>query len=144
LPAQERNVLRRLFGDPAIHAKSPDWESDARFALAAFRVDIARAGGGPEAVALAAELQATSADFRRLWAENEMRSHGVGLKRLQHPIAGLLTLEYSAFAVDSAEGLSMIVYTPTSTAVAEAIARLKAGASPFDPNKGRHRVGSTR
>jgi hypothetical protein len=52
----------------------------------------------PEAAALAAELQSTSADFRRLWAENEVRSHWVGLKRLQHPIAGPLTLEYSTFS----------------------------------------------
>jgi transcriptional regulator with XRE-family HTH domain len=120
LPPGERNVLRRIFGDPA-HAKQPDWEADARFAIAVFRVDVARAGRCPEAVALTAELQATSADFRRLWAENEMRSHWVGLKRLQHPQAGPLAFEYSAFAVDGADGLSMVVFTPASPADARAI-----------------------
>jgi hypothetical protein len=127
LPTGERNVLRRLFQTPAVRASLPDWEADARFALAAFRVDAARAGDCPEAAALAAELQATSADFRRLWAENEMRSHGVGLKRLQHPLAGPLTLEYSAFSVDSGDALSMIIYTPASPADARAIASLLAG-----------------
>jgi transcriptional regulator with XRE-family HTH domain len=124
LPIEERNVLRRLFGTQAVRASLPDWEAAARFAIAVFRVDVARGGVCPEAVALAAELQATSADFRRLWAENEMRSHWGGLKRLQHAIAGPLTFEYSTFAVDGADGLSMVVFTPASPADARAIALL--------------------
>jgi transcriptional regulator with XRE-family HTH domain len=124
IPVGERNILRRLFCMPAVRAALPDWEEDARFALAAFRIDAARAGYRPEAAALAAELQATSADFRRLWAENQMRSYGVGLKRLQHPVAGSLTLEYSAFFVDGGTGLSMIVYTPVTPADVQAIASL--------------------
>jgi len=123
LPARDRNVLRRLFSSE-IRAALPDWEADARFALAVFRLDVARMGACPEADALAAELQATSADFRRLWAQKDVRSHWVGTKRLQHPVAGPLTLETSAFAVDGADGLSMIVFTPTTPADARAIALL--------------------
>ncbi len=126
LPVAERNVLRRLFADGSARASLPDWEADVRFALAVFRVDAARAGDCPEAAALAAELQETSADFRRLWAENELRSNGVGRKRIQHPVAGPLTLEYSAFSVDGANGLTMVVFTPTSPAEALAIASLLA------------------
>jgi hypothetical protein len=124
LPVHERNVLRILFGDPIVHGKQPDWEDNASFAIAVFRVDAARAGGSPKADALAAELQATSADFRRLWAENEVRSYWGGRKRLQHPVAGPLTLEYSTFAVDGTDGLSMVVFTPTTLADARAIASL--------------------
>jgi transcriptional regulator with XRE-family HTH domain len=122
--AQERNVLRRLFGDPVMRTRMPHWEDDARFALSVFRVALARAGGGSEAVALAAELQASSADFRRLWAENGMRSHWIGLKRLHRPSVGSFTLETLAFAVDGADGLSMIVFTPASPADARAVERL--------------------
>ncbi|MCY1043896.1 helix-turn-helix transcriptional regulator [Corallococcus sp. bb12-1] len=121
LPPGERNVLRRLFGSASVRTSLPDWETHARFAVAVFRLDVARAGESAEAVALAAELQETSADFRRLWAENEMRSHGVGLKRIHHPIAGPLTLEYSAFSVDNGNGLSMVVFTPASPADVRAI-----------------------
>ena len=81
-------------------------------------------GGCAEADALAAELQATIADFRRLWAENGVRSHWVGRNQLEHPVAGPLTLETSAFAVDGADGLSMVVFTPVSPADARAIAQL--------------------
>jgi transcriptional regulator with XRE-family HTH domain len=123
LPPGERNVLRRLFG-PAVHRKSLDWESDARFALASFRIDVARAGGSPEAAALAAELQANSADFRRLWADNDIGSNWMGRKRLKHATAGTLTLDYATFAVGGAEGLSMIVFTPATPEDAAAIAAL--------------------
>lgn len=93
-----------------------------------FRTDVARAGGCAEAVGWASELQASSAAFRQLWAENDVRSHAAGLKRFRHPRAGLLTLEYSAFAVDGAEGLGlgMIVFTPAAAADAQAIAMLLA------------------
>jgi len=129
LPPQEMNVLRRLFSAKAVRASLPDWEADARFAIAVFRVDAARAGDRPEAAALAAELHASSADFRRLWAENETRSHWVGQKRLQHPVAGRLTLDTMAFAVDGADGLSMVVFTPASAADAQAITGLLADRS---------------
>jgi transcriptional regulator with XRE-family HTH domain len=124
LPIRERNVLRRLFDSRTQHASLPDWEAHARFAIAVFRLDMARAGNCPEADALAAELQAASDDFRRLWAENNVRSHWVGIKRFQHPVVGPLDLETSGFAVSGADGLSMIVFTPVSTADVQTIERL--------------------
>ena len=124
VPARERNVLRRLFGDPAVRESQPDWEESARAALAVFRIDIARIGGSAEAAALAAELQASSADFRRLWTENDVRSHWIGIKRLRHSQAGPITLEYSAFAVDGGDGLSMVVFSPASTADLRAVQAL--------------------
>jgi transcriptional regulator with XRE-family HTH domain len=127
--AEERNVLRRLFGDPEMKTKLPHWEEDARFALSVFRVEVARAGGGSEAVALAAELQASSADFRRLWAEHEMRSHWIGLKQLHHPLVGSFALETLAFGIDGADGLSMVVFTPVSPADARAVETLIASAA---------------
>jgi len=122
----ERNVLKRLFGNPAVRATLPDWEEIARFAVAAFRVDAARSGGDSKAAAIAAELNATSTDFRRIWADNEARSHGVGLKRIVHPAAGLLVLHSSAFTVDHAAGLSMVVFTPASPADASRLNALLA------------------
>ncbi len=132
VPVHERNVLRRLFGGSAIRAGLPDWEADARYALASFRVDVARMGGSPEALALAAELQATSPDFRRLWAENDVRGHGVGLKRLERPTVGMISLETSAFAVDGADGLTMIVFTPAAQSDLQAVVRLLSDKTPTD------------
>ena len=122
----EPNTLRRLFCDPSVRAALPDWEENARLALAVFRMDVARIGGSPAADALVAELQAVSADFRRMWAENDVRSHGVGVKRYQHPEIGPFTLEVTTFAVDGGDGLTMIVFTPVAPADVRAIEALMA------------------
>lgn len=124
-PPGGRNLLRRLFTDPAMRSL-PDWEANARFAMAAFRVDAARAGDCPEAAALAEELQAVSKDFRRLWADNETSSHYGGVKRIERPLVGAITLEYQSFPVDSVAGLSMIVFTPVTKADVQAVALLMA------------------
>jgi transcriptional regulator with XRE-family HTH domain len=124
LPARDRNGLRRLFCDPAARTNLPDWEEIVRFVVGVFRVDVARMGVSPEAERLVAELQAASADFRRLWAETDVRAHGFGLKRFHHPIAGPLMLEHAAFSIDGAEGLTVIVYTPVSSADVLAIEQL--------------------
>jgi transcriptional regulator with XRE-family HTH domain len=126
LTPRERNSLRRLFCDPVMRSLMPDWEEHARSMVAVFRMDVARMGGSPEADALVAELQAASPDFRRLWADNEVRSHGAGRKRMNNPFVGPFTLEISAFAIDGAEGLTMLVFTPASAADARAIEALMA------------------
>lgn len=124
---KERNLLRRLFIADSVRKSMPDWEADARFALAAFRVDVARAGDSTEAAALTAELQAGSADFRRMWARNETSGHYVGLKRIERAKAGTITLEYQSLSVDSAAGLSMVVFAPLTKADADGIALLLSG-----------------
>lgn len=124
VPSHERNVLRRLFGDPAHRAHLPDWEDNARFAAAVFRIDVARAGSGSEALALAAELEATSEDFRRMWAEHDVRTNGVGRKRLDHPTGGRITLEVSTYAVDGADGLTLMIFNPATEADAQAVQTL--------------------
>lgn len=124
LPVRQRNVLRRLFGDPTLRTCQPDWEESARVAVAVFRFDIARVGGSADAAALAAELQESSEDFRRLWAENDVLNHWGGTKRMYHSVAGPIALHYSTFAVDGAEGLGMVVFTPVSAADHEAVASL--------------------
>lgn len=42
LPPGERNILRRMFLDPATRAAQIDWESVARFLVATFRAETAR------------------------------------------------------------------------------------------------------
>src|SRR5690349_1107478 len=44
LPPEQRNILRLVFCDPRVRAAQTDWETIARFVVAAFRADVARAG----------------------------------------------------------------------------------------------------
>jgi transcriptional regulator with XRE-family HTH domain len=127
LPMEERNVLRRLFGSPEVRQVLPEWEANARFAIGVFRVDIARAGDQrPEIGALAAELLATNAEFRRLWAENDVSGHWTGRKHFSRPDVGEFELETTAYAVDGSDSLSMIVFTPVGPEDVKAVERLMA------------------
>jgi hypothetical protein len=53
-----------------------------------------------------------------------VRVHGEGTKQLRHPVAGLIGLEYSAFAVDGRPDLSMVIYAPATPADAARIRSL--------------------
>ena len=96
----QRNILRLMFGNPRVRAAQHDWDSVARFVVGAFRADAARAGAVSEVSQLVDELCRLSPEFEALWRDNDVRGHGEGVKRLEHPILGALELEFSAFAVD--------------------------------------------
>jgi transcriptional regulator with XRE-family HTH domain len=116
LPPERRNVLRMIFGDPRVRAAQFDWESVARFVVSAFRIDAARAGAAAEVQPLVDELCRTSPEFAAMWRDNEVQTHGDGVKHLRHPVLGPISMEYSAFAVDGRPDLQMIVYTPATAA----------------------------
>lgn len=112
---RDRNVMRRLFG-PEGRARLRDWESVARLIVANVRRDTARTGTAPETEALIEELSRESAAFRTFWAEQEVNVHGEGVKELHHPLAGLLKLEYSTFAVEGRPDLALVIFNPATDA----------------------------
>jgi transcriptional regulator with XRE-family HTH domain len=122
----DRNVLRMVFCDAAVRAALPDWEAHARFLLAAFRADSARAGMPQAAQDLVAELSSTSAEFAELWRAHDVGTMGEGTKLVQHVDAGLITLEYSSFAVDGQPDLSMIIFNPATPADGDKVRRVLA------------------
>lgn len=124
LPREQRNILRLMFGNSRIRAIQEDWESVARYVIGSFRADVARAGATDEITQLVDELSRTSAEFDRLWRDNEIAEHREGLKRLHHPDVGLLELEFSAFAVDGRPELSMVIYNPASSDDADRVRSL--------------------
>ena len=128
LPPQQRNILRFIFLDPHARAAQYDWESVARYVVGAFRVDAARAGAAAEVEPLVAELCRLSPEFKALWRDNDVRSHGEGVKHIRHPLLGPIAFEYSAFAVDGRPDLSMVVYNPVTPADAEKIRSLSGSA----------------
>ena len=124
LPPAERNILRLIFSHARVRAAQPEWESVARFVVATFRKDVAPAGADAEVGPLIDELCTTSPEFATMWRANDVQTHGDGMKHLLHAQVGLITLEYSAFAVDDRADLSMIVYHPAAPADRELIESL--------------------
>ncbi len=114
LPPDQRNILRMIFCDARVRAVQAEWEAVARFVVSAFRIDAARAGADAEVAPLVDELCRSSPEFAAMWRDNDVRTHGDGLKQLHHPQLGRLALEYSSFAVDGRPDLSLIVYNPAT------------------------------
>ena len=127
LPPDQRNILRMIFRDAHIRAAQSDWEAVARFVVGAFRIDAARAGADAEVAPLVAELSRSSPEFASMWRDNDVQTHGDGVKHLRHPQLGPIALEYSAFAVDARPDLSLIVYNPATSADRKLIESLVGG-----------------
>ncbi|MFF8382357.1 helix-turn-helix transcriptional regulator [Streptomyces kanasensis] len=106
---RDRNNARYLFLDPASREVFPDWEARALEAVGQLRVSTGRYPDDAELAALTADLSASSADFRRLWARGEVVMCGAGRKRLRHPEVGLLTLDYETLHVPAAPGETGLV-----------------------------------
>jgi len=124
VPAERRNILRLIFLDPHVRAAQFDWESVARFVVAAFRADAARAGATARVEALVEELCGLSPEFAEMWRANDVRSYGGGVKRIRHPVAGPIGFEFSAFAVDGRPDLGMVVYNPATPDDVERVRKL--------------------
>jgi transcriptional regulator with XRE-family HTH domain len=124
LPPEERNILRSVFLDPRWRSVQYDWESVARFVVGAFRIDAARAGAAAEVEPLVGELCRLSPEFKRMWRDSDLSSHGEGVKRIRHPVLGPIAFEYSVFAVDGRPDLSMVVYNPMAPADVDRIRAL--------------------
>jgi transcriptional regulator with XRE-family HTH domain len=124
LPEGQRNVLRMMFRDSRVRAAQPNWPSVARYVVASFRADVARAGASRAVQSLVDELCATSPEFAAMWRDNDVQGHGDGVKTLHHPVAGKLSLEFSGFAVDGRPDLNMVIYNPATAADAHKIRAL--------------------
>jgi transcriptional regulator with XRE-family HTH domain len=124
LAPEQRNILRIIFCDHRLRTKIIDWESDARFLVAAFRSEAARAGASERVAALVRELRRSSPEFEEIWREHDVQDYAEGIKRLHHPTAGPITLEFSSFTVDGRTDLSLIIYTPATPIDAERIRSL--------------------
>jgi transcriptional regulator with XRE-family HTH domain len=124
LPDGQRNVLRMMFGNSRVHATQSNWQSVARYVVASFRADVARAGAARHVQSLVDELCATSPEFAAMWRDNDVQGHGDGRKILHHPIAGELSMEFSGFAVDGRPDLTMVIYNPATPQDADKIRAL--------------------
>ncbi len=107
-----------------MRAAQPDWESVARFVVAAFRADATRAGASRNVQALVDELSRASPAFAAMWRDHDVRNYGEGTKYIRHPRAGVLGLEYSAFFVDGRPDLSLVIYTPATARDADRVRSL--------------------
>jgi transcriptional regulator with XRE-family HTH domain len=127
LPDGRRNLLWRIFMDPALRTLHPDWEEGARRIVARFRAEAARHVGDPDFDDLISALQEGSPEFRRWWDLHEVATSGVGRKVIQHPKAGKLVFEHAVFRPQESPEQRLVLYTAVQQAnTPEKLAKLLA------------------
>ncbi len=105
------NLARFQFLDPASRDFYPDWDLFAEMCVGIMRTDAGRDPHDRGLQDLVGELSTRSDTFRRLWADHNVRSHGSGTKRFDHPVVGELTLAYEELAITAEPGLTLYIYT---------------------------------
>ncbi|MEU3852026.1 helix-turn-helix transcriptional regulator [Streptomyces sp. NPDC029554] len=109
---EERSLPRRTFLDPASRDLYPDWTAIAEQTVAHLRLQAGHHPGDAALGELVGELTRASEDFRRLWADHLVKPCDHGVKRLRHPVVGLLTLPYETLTVPSAPDRTIVAYAP--------------------------------
>ena len=105
------NLARFQFLDPASRDFYPDWDLFADMCVAVMRAEAGRDPHNRAIQDLVGELSTRSDTFRRLWGAHNVRTHGSGTKRFQHPIVGELTLAYEELAITAEPGHILLIYT---------------------------------
>ncbi|MHA6761921.1 MmyB family transcriptional regulator [Streptacidiphilus sp. PAMC 29251] len=111
LAPERRNFARLIFLEPRIRSLYVDWEQIASGFVAKLRMDATRYPDDPQLAALVGELAVRDLDFRRWWARHEVQAITSGSKRITHPIAGPLTLDWQALQVASHPDQTIIVHS---------------------------------
>lgn len=123
-----KNLMHRIFTEPAARSFFCDWADVAEEAVASFRYGL---GVAPEDVRLHTvrdELLESSSDFAALWARHTVRRRSLREKRFCHPRVGAVSLTLQTFDVRSSPGQELVIYhaTPGSPSAA-ALDRLSPG-----------------
>lgn len=111
LPPEQRNMARLFFLDEGVRHLYADWRARAGDLVGFLRLDAGRQPADPATAALVEELSASSADFRELWAEHQVKDKGHGHYLYRHPLVGELELAYETLRLPDDPGLALIVHT---------------------------------
>lgn len=88
-----------------------DYDQVARNAAAMLRMELGRNPDDEELLALVGELSTCSELFRQRWASRDVRLKGHGSKRVNHPVAGRLDLNFESMDLPTEPGLQLNIYT---------------------------------
>ncbi|MFD3781012.1 helix-turn-helix domain-containing protein [Streptomyces sp. NPDC058612] len=132
LPAQERNLVRLVFLDPATAELYADWECRACEVVSNLRMYAGRHPEDEQLSALVGELSVKNEEFRQLWAAHTVaadKTHGV--KRLRHPLVGELSLAFETLRLpDDAEQALVVFHPAPGSPSSDALRMLSSWSAP--------------
>lgn len=100
---------------------------DAIAMVAKFRATAAEQADNPRLRALTDDLVANSPEFRALWGGHDVRGHGPARKRIRHPTAGLIELDYVKLECVGRPGQLLTAHLPADAASAAKLRSLVEG-----------------
>jgi transcriptional regulator with XRE-family HTH domain len=125
-PRRPANTARFVYLHPSeAETFFVDYGHAARNAAAMLRMEVGRNPHDQELLALVGELSTSSELFRQQWASQDVRLHGSGSKRLNHPVVGRLDVNFESMDLPTEPGLQLNVYTaPAEGPTADKLALL--------------------
>jgi len=125
-PPEERNTLLYLFTRPEC-CSAVENRADQRAALVAqLRAAYGHHVGDPAWTGFIRRLEAASPEFAAMWATQDVAHPHYHAKVFRHPLYPRLEMTSTSFAVQTAPGTRLVVYTPDNEAVRTALQRLVA------------------
>jgi transcriptional regulator with XRE-family HTH domain len=111
IECERRNLARMVFVEPQVRQLYVDWHDVAGGFVERLRMDATRYPDDPKLHALVEELSERDPDFRRWWGRHSVQGVTSGHKRMRHPVAGDLTLDWQALQITSDPHQTIIVHT---------------------------------
>ncbi len=108
----ERNVLYRCFTVPECCRAYVNSEDQRAQMVAQLRANYARHIGEPAWTGFIKRMEAASTEFAIMWARQDVARNASHLKVFRHPVYPELPMTATSFAIQTAPGLRMVVYTP--------------------------------
>jgi transcriptional regulator with XRE-family HTH domain len=120
------NLTRMLFLDERVRDLYPHWHDEAELAVASLRLVAGRHRNDRQLAELIGDLMINSEEFADRWARHPVRTCVAGVKELDHPLAGPMTLSFQSLLVPTDSGQRMIAYSAEAGSTSEAALRLLA------------------
>lgn len=105
------NLLRLVFGHPDLARLMADHDEEMTRLVAQFRVHWTDWPGDVGLAALVEDLVASSPDFARLWAAEDVAPFVTTRRVFDHPVEGRLEFDHHRLAALDQPGFQLVVYT---------------------------------
>jgi transcriptional regulator with XRE-family HTH domain len=111
IPEDQRNYVRLIFTDPKVRGALTDWAQIARMCVDFLRMQATDYLDDPRLASLVGDLSLRDPDFRQWWAAHHVISASTGTKRLYHPVAGEITVDWELLACSTDSEQKLLVWT---------------------------------
>jgi len=133
VPESERNWLKLLFDDSMLRRLFPDWDELARLTVAYVRMEAANRPDDIHLATLIDDLSARHDQFRAWWDDHNVAVRREGTRRIEHPSAGPMTLDWTTLTVDANPNQQLTIFTAEPGSPSEEALRRLAAEAPADP-----------